>query len=204
MPSAKKADTSAFWDTSGLALLCVHQPATGVARRVAQRCRAIATWWATPVEARSVFQRLQREGALNSGEVAASAQTPVRIAPVELQRSFRPRRFGEPQKRCWTRIRCAQPTRSNWQRRWSTAGINPETDGSCASISGCARPQTSQGSPCFPARTPPPADARDGKTTDGRPNAGQCPSQGASDPLSPEKSVSSAPLCQRFASLRMP
>jgi predicted nucleic acid-binding protein len=70
MRSAKKADAPAFWDTSALALLCTHQPATGQARRIAQRCRMITTWWATPVEARSVFLRLQREGALETREVA--------------------------------------------------------------------------------------------------------------------------------------
>jgi len=66
----KKAEARAFWDTSALALLCAHQPATGQARRLARRCRMLTVWWATPVEARSVFLRLQREGAMDLGELA--------------------------------------------------------------------------------------------------------------------------------------
>lgn len=69
MPSAK-TETRAFWDTSALALLCAHQPATGQARRLAQRCRLIAAWWGTPVEAKSVFLRLHRDGELDEREVA--------------------------------------------------------------------------------------------------------------------------------------
>jgi uncharacterized protein len=70
VPSVKKAEARAFWDTSALALLCAHQPATGQARRLAQRCRMLTVWWATPVEARNVFLRLHREGALELGELA--------------------------------------------------------------------------------------------------------------------------------------
>jgi predicted nucleic acid-binding protein len=72
VPSARRADSFAFWDTSALTLLCAHQPASGQARRIAQRCERITIWWATPVEARSVFLRLQREGALETAEVVAA------------------------------------------------------------------------------------------------------------------------------------
>src|SRR5262249_49650863 len=58
--SATKTDT-AFGDTSAVALLCTHQPATGEARRIAQRCGRIVLWWGTPVEAKSAFVRLHRE-----------------------------------------------------------------------------------------------------------------------------------------------
>ena len=69
-----------------MALLCTHQPATGQARLLAQRCRRMTTWWATPVEARSVFLRLQREGALDASEVALALRrlTVLRGALAEI------------------------------------------------------------------------------------------------------------------------
>lgn len=70
MPSVKKPEIAAYWDTSALALLCTHQPATGQARRSAQRCRAIVTWWGSPVEARGAFLRLRRQGALDAAGLA--------------------------------------------------------------------------------------------------------------------------------------
>lgn len=70
MPSAKKREIAAYWDTSALALLCTHQAATGQARRLAQRCRSMATWWGTAVEARSAFLRLHREGAIDAAGLA--------------------------------------------------------------------------------------------------------------------------------------
>ena len=79
MPSAKKTETRAFWDTSALLLLCAHQPATAQARRLAQRCRMLTIWWGTPVEARGVFLRLHREGAMEIGEVAEALKRLVRL-----------------------------------------------------------------------------------------------------------------------------
>ena len=74
MSGAKRAVAkgieTAFWDTSAVALLCVHQPSTGQARRIAQRCRRLIVWWGTPVEARSAFVRLHREGDLTRAELA--------------------------------------------------------------------------------------------------------------------------------------
>jgi predicted nucleic acid-binding protein len=73
VPSATNAD-AAFWDTSGVVLLCTHQAAAGAARRIAQRCRRIVLWWGTPVEARSAFMRLVREGVLSSSELAGASR----------------------------------------------------------------------------------------------------------------------------------
>ena len=73
MPSATNAD-AAFWDTSGLVLLCTHQPAAGPARRLAQRCQRIVVWWGTPVEARSAFMRLVREGMLSQADLADASK----------------------------------------------------------------------------------------------------------------------------------
>ncbi len=69
MPTATKAE-AAFWDTSGIALLCVSQPSTAQARQLALRCRRMVIWWGTPVEARSAFTRLLRERILSSTELA--------------------------------------------------------------------------------------------------------------------------------------
>jgi uncharacterized protein len=73
VPSATNAD-AAFWDTSGVVLLCTHQPAAGPARRIAQRCRRIVVWWGAPVEARSAFMRLVREGMLSPTDLADAAR----------------------------------------------------------------------------------------------------------------------------------
>jgi uncharacterized protein len=67
MPSAKIE--SAFWDTSGIALLCTHEPKTGEARKILARCRSVTMWWASPVEAKSAFMRLFREKVLTSKEL---------------------------------------------------------------------------------------------------------------------------------------
>jgi predicted nucleic acid-binding protein len=73
VPSATKAE-AAFWDTSGVVLLCTHQTAAGQARRIAQRCRRLVLWWGAPVEARSAFLRLVREGILSPTELADAAK----------------------------------------------------------------------------------------------------------------------------------
>lgn len=91
MPSAKKRDVAAYWDTSALALLCTHQPATGQARQIAQRCRTLATWWGTPVEARSAFLRLCREGALDTAGLAEALK---RLSALRRSASSLPRGAG--------------------------------------------------------------------------------------------------------------
>lgn len=69
MPSATRGDL-AFWDTSGLVLLCVHQPATHQARRLAQAHGRFAIWWGAPIEARSSFARLLRDRVLAASDMA--------------------------------------------------------------------------------------------------------------------------------------
>jgi predicted nucleic acid-binding protein len=94
VPSATSADI-AFWDTSGLALLCVHQQATHAARRIARLHRRLAIWWGTPVEARSSFVRLMREQVLSSSDVAtcqarlaALRRAAIEVLPSEEIRSL--------------------------------------------------------------------------------------------------------------------
>jgi hypothetical protein len=91
VPTATKAE-AAFWDTSGIALLCTHQPATAEARRLAQRSRRMVIWWGTPVEARSAFVRLLREKMLSSADLAAALKRlAYALVPGQLRHPAEPR-----------------------------------------------------------------------------------------------------------------
>ena len=57
---------TAFWDTSGIVPLCCFQSPTARATRTARVYARQVTWWATPVEAVSSFNRLYREEALTA------------------------------------------------------------------------------------------------------------------------------------------
>lgn len=96
MKTATKTE-SAFWDTSGIALLCTHQPATAVARRLAHRCQRFILWWGTPVEARSAFVRLFRENVLSTTDLADAVRRLVMIRQVagEIQPTEDLRRLAE-------------------------------------------------------------------------------------------------------------
>jgi uncharacterized protein len=61
-----------FWDSSAIIPLCVDEPMSASARAIHEHDRAMAAWWATPVECRSSFARLERESGL---EAAALRQT---------------------------------------------------------------------------------------------------------------------------------
>jgi hypothetical protein len=71
---------AAFWDTSGIALLCAHQAASGTARQLVQRSRRIVMWWGTPVEAQSAFARLFREKQLSAKDLA---EVTKRLAAIQ-------------------------------------------------------------------------------------------------------------------------
>jgi len=53
--------TPAFWDSSALVPLCVHQQSSVAARRLLRQY-SIVVWWSTSVEMRSAFERLLRMG----------------------------------------------------------------------------------------------------------------------------------------------
>ena len=57
---------TAFWDTSGIVPLCCFQAHTARATRTARVYARQVTWWATPVEAASSFNRLFREEVLTA------------------------------------------------------------------------------------------------------------------------------------------
>ncbi len=57
-----------FWDASGIVSLCCPQPASASGRKLLAELRKMVVWWGTPVEARSAFARLVREGDLTSAQ----------------------------------------------------------------------------------------------------------------------------------------
>ena len=69
----------AFWDSSGVVLLCTEQRETASARRLRERFRRLVLWWATPIEVRSALRRLMREGALTSADIAAADHRLTRL-----------------------------------------------------------------------------------------------------------------------------
>lgn len=58
----------AFWDASAIVPLCCSQTATAQGRRLRRDLRRMVVWWGTPLEARSAFARLVREGRLTAEE----------------------------------------------------------------------------------------------------------------------------------------
>ena len=54
----------AFWDASAIVPLCCAQAATTQGRRLRRELKGLVVWWGTPLEARSAFARLVREGHL--------------------------------------------------------------------------------------------------------------------------------------------
>jgi predicted nucleic acid-binding protein len=64
----------AFWDSSAIVPLCCAQSATAQGRRLLADLGRIVAWWGTPVEARSAFARLVREGDLTSVQRATAVK----------------------------------------------------------------------------------------------------------------------------------
>jgi uncharacterized protein len=63
---------TAFWDSSAIVPLCCSQSATAQGRRLLTQLGRIVAWWGTPVEARSAFARLVRDGDLTSLQRASA------------------------------------------------------------------------------------------------------------------------------------
>lgn len=64
----------AFWDSSAIVPLCCAQSGTVQGRRLLAGLGRIVAWWGTPVEARSAFARLVRDGDLTSAERAIAVK----------------------------------------------------------------------------------------------------------------------------------
>lgn len=61
----------AFWDSSSLVPLCIKQGSSGTVHQLIHTYQIIV-WWATPVEVRSAFARLQRMGHISAAEFSAA------------------------------------------------------------------------------------------------------------------------------------
>jgi len=64
----------AFWDSSAIVPLCCAQSGTAQGRRLLAELGRIVAWWGTPVEARSAFARLVRDGHLTSVQRATATK----------------------------------------------------------------------------------------------------------------------------------
>ncbi len=85
----------AFWDSSGIVLLCANQRSTSAARRIRVQTGSMAIWWGTPVEVQSALQRLQREGFLSPAELVIArkrlstmSEAALEVMPTELVRAL--------------------------------------------------------------------------------------------------------------------
>lgn len=85
----------AFWDASAIVPLCCSQPATAQGQRLRRELKRMVVWWGTPLEARSAFARLVREGKLTAAQRATAVRllAQLRIAwdevlPTEKARSL--------------------------------------------------------------------------------------------------------------------
>jgi hypothetical protein len=76
----------AFWDASAIVPLCCSQQATAQGRRLRRERKQIVVWWGTPLEARSAFARLVREGQITAEERATAVRllAQLRIAWNEI------------------------------------------------------------------------------------------------------------------------
>jgi hypothetical protein len=72
-----------FWDSSAVVPLCCAQSGTAQGRRLLAGLGRIVAWWGKPVEVRSAFARLVRDGRLTSPQRA----TAVRLLD-QLRRSW--------------------------------------------------------------------------------------------------------------------
>ena len=73
----------AFWDSSSIVPLCVHEPSTANARVVARRY-GITVWWATPVEVRGAFGR-----ALRMQQISSKDQVSALVVLDDLRTKWR-------------------------------------------------------------------------------------------------------------------
>lgn len=87
----------AFWDTSAIVPLCCSQPATSQGRRLHRELKRMVVWWGTPLEARSAFARLVREGHLTPEErvKAVGLLTRLRVAWDEILPTEKVRALAE-------------------------------------------------------------------------------------------------------------
>lgn len=85
----------AFWDASAIVPLCCSQTASTQGRRLRRELKRMVVWWGTPLEARSAFARLVRDGDMTHDERRAAIRllgqlrvTWDEILPTEKVRSL--------------------------------------------------------------------------------------------------------------------
>jgi uncharacterized protein len=61
-----------FWDASAIVPLLMLEPTTKALQALAASDSAMLVWWATEVECSSAVARLERDGGLDAGGVAAA------------------------------------------------------------------------------------------------------------------------------------
>ena len=86
-----------YWDASAIVPLCCSQAATSRGRKLIRDVRRIVAWWGTPIEARSAFARLARQGRLTGAERATAVRLldQLRLSWDEIQPSERVRALAE-------------------------------------------------------------------------------------------------------------
>ncbi len=60
---------TAFWDASGLVLLCINQTDSSRSRKLARRFKRKIAWWGTSIEIESAFSRLLGEGKMSKEDL---------------------------------------------------------------------------------------------------------------------------------------
>ena len=87
----------AFWDASAIVPLCCSQAATSRSRALLREAGRMVVWWSTPVEARSAFARLTRDGSLSEPERVRAMKLLVQLRQSwdEIQPSERVRAIAE-------------------------------------------------------------------------------------------------------------
>ena len=85
----------AFWDASAIVPLCCSQAASAQGRQLRRDLKRMVVWWGTPLEARSAFARLVRDGKFSPDEHVAAVNllgqlraTWDEILPTEKLRSL--------------------------------------------------------------------------------------------------------------------
>jgi predicted nucleic acid-binding protein len=87
----------AFWDASAIVPLCCSQVSTTRSRKLLRDAGRMVVWWGTPIEARSAFARLVRDGALTGPEHVQAKKLLDQLRPSwdEIQPSEQVRAIAE-------------------------------------------------------------------------------------------------------------
>ena len=87
----------AFWDASAIVPLCCSRAGTTRGRRLLRELGSMVVWWGTPIEVRSAFARLVRDGALTAAERGRAIRLLEQLRPSwdEIEPSERVRALAQ-------------------------------------------------------------------------------------------------------------